>query len=225
MVRVKICGISDSATAVVAAEAGADAIGLIFAPSRRRVTAAQAREIAAALPPFVTKVGVFVDEERGRIEESIAACGLGAVQLHGAEPPEFCAGFRVPVVKAIRVKDASSLEQMTAYQVDAFLLDTFDASALGGTGRTFDWTLAIQAARTHRTILSGGMTPVNVVEALTRVVPYGVDVSSGVETDGRKDYAKIRDFIRRVREWDVENQYPRVAIASPKGEATPKASP
>jgi len=210
MVRVKICGISDSATAVVAAEAGADAIGLIFAPSRRRVTAAQAREIAAALPPFVTKVGVFVDEERGRIEESIAACGLGAVQLHGAEPPEFCAGFRVPVVKAIRVKDASSLEQMTAYQVDAFLLDTFDASALGGTGRTFDWTLAIQAARTHRTILSGGMTPVNVVEALTRVVPYGVDVSSGVETDGRKDHAKIRDFIRRVREWDVENQYPRV---------------
>jgi len=210
MVRVKICGISDSATAVVAAEAGADAIGLIFAPSRRRVTAAQAREIAAALPPFVTKVGVFVDEERGRIEESIAACGLGAVQLHGAEPPEFCAGFRVPVVKAIRVKDASSLEQMTAYHVDAFLLDTFDASALGGTGRTFDWTLAIQAARTHRTILSGGMTPVNVVEALTRVVPYGVDVSSGVETDGRKDHAKIRDFIRRVREWDVENQYPRV---------------
>jgi len=225
MVRVKICGISDPATAVVAAEAGADAIGLIFAPSRRRVTAAQAREIAAALPPFVTKVGVFVDEERGRIEELIAACGLGAVQLHGAEPPEFCVGFRVPVVKAIRVKDASSLEQMTAYQVDAFLLDTFDASALGGTGRTFDWTLAIQAARTHRTILSGGMTPVNVVEALTRVVPYGVDVSSGVETDGRKDHAKIRDFIRRVREWDVENQYPRVAIASPKGEATPKASP
>ena len=225
MVRVKICGISDSATAVVAAEAGADAIGLIFAPSRRRVTAAQAREIAAALPPFVTKVGVFVDEERGRIEELIAACGLGAVQLHGAEPPEFCVGFHVPVVKAIRVKDASSLEQMTAYQVDAFLLDTFDASALGGTGRTFDWTLAIQAARTHRTILSGGMTPVNVVEALTRVVPYGVDVSSGVETDGRKDHAKIRDFIRRVREWDVENQYPRVAIASPKGEATPKASP
>jgi len=206
MVRVKICGISDSATAVVAAEAGADAIGLIFAPSRRRVTAAQAREIAAALPPFVTKVGVFVDEERGRIEELIAACGLGAVQLHGAEPPEFCVGFRVPVVKAIRVKDASSLQQMTAYQVDAFLLDTFDASALGGTGRTFDWTLAIQAARTHRTILSGGMTPVNVVEALTRVVPYGVDVSSGVETDGRKDHAKIRDFIRRVREWDRAEQ-------------------
>src|SRR5947209_20345777 len=179
MVRVKICGISDSATAVVAAEAGADAIGLIFAPSRRRVTAAQAREIAAALPPFVTKVGVFVDEERGRIEESIAACGLGAVQLHGAEPPEFCAGFRVPVVKAIRVKDASSLEQMTAYQVDAFLLDTFDASAVVGTGRTFDWTLATQAALTHRTVLPGGMPPANVVAPLTRACPCGVAWSSG----------------------------------------------
>src|SRR5438445_13332013 len=96
MVRVKICGISDSATAVVAAEAGADAIGLIFAPSRRRVTAAQAREIAAALPPFVTKVGVFVDEERGRIEERIAGCGLGRGQLPGADTPEFCRGFHGP---------------------------------------------------------------------------------------------------------------------------------
>src|SRR2546422_4312267 len=140
LTRIKICGISDAASAQVAAEAGADAIGLVFAPSRRRVTASQAREIAAALPPFVTKVGVFVDEERSRIEELIAACGLGAVQLHGAEPPEFCAGFRIPVIKAIRVKDASSLARMGVYQVDAFLLDTFDASALGGTGQTFDWS-------------------------------------------------------------------------------------
>src|SRR5437870_12417421 len=101
MVRIKICGISDSATAVAAAEAGADAIGLVFAPSRRRVTPSQAGEIAAALPPFVTRVGVFVDEERSRIEELIAACGLGAVQLHGAEPPEFCAGFRLRVLKAV----------------------------------------------------------------------------------------------------------------------------
>ena len=206
MTRVKICGISDVASALVAAEAGADAIGLVFAPSRRRVTASQAREIAAALPPFVTRVGVFVDEERSRIEELIAACGLGAVQLHGAEPSEFCAGFRVPVIKAIRVKDASSLARMGVYQVDAFLLDTFDASALGGTGQTFDWSLAVQAARTHRTILSGGLTPVNVVDALTRVAPHGVDVSSGVETDGRKDHMKIKDFIRRVREWDFADQ-------------------
>src|SRR3989441_10571339 len=212
MVRVKICGISDPAGAPVAAEAGADAIGLVFAPSRRRVTASQAKQIAAALPPFVTKGGVFVDEARSRIEELIAACGLGAVQLHGAEPPEFCAGFRVPVIKAIRVKDASSLARMGVYQVDAFLLDTFDASALGGTGQTFDWSLAVQAARPDRAHLSGGLTPVNVVDALTRVAPYGVDVSSGVETEGRKDHVKIKDFVRRVREWDFEHHYPVATV-------------
>src|SRR3989442_10681717 len=107
LTRIKICGISDAASALVAAEAGADAIGLVFAPSRRRVTASQAREITAALPPFVTKGGGFFDEGRSRIEELLAAGGLGAVQLHGAEQPEVCAGFRVPVIKAIRVKDQS----------------------------------------------------------------------------------------------------------------------
>ncbi len=204
MTRVKICGISDIESAVVAAEAGADAIGLIFAPSRRRVTPERAREIAGALPPFVTKVGVFVDEARERIEELIAACALDAVQLHGAETPLFSALFRVPVVKAIRVKDASSLDALGDYRVGAFLLDTYDAAALGGTGTTFDWSLAARAALTHRVILSGGLTPGNVADALTRVHPYGVDVSSGVETDGRKDYAKIREFVRRVREWDFQ---------------------
>ncbi len=192
---------------MVAAEAGADAVGLVFAPSRRLVVPERAREIAGVLPPFIAKVGVFVDEERGRIDELIATCGLDAVQLHGAETPQFCAGFRVSVIKAIRVKDASSLDVLRDYRVGAFLLDTYDAAALGGTGTTFDWSLATRAAQTHRVILSGGLTPGNVADALTRVHPYGVDVSSGVETDGRKDHAKIRDFIRRVREWDFENQY------------------
>lgn len=204
MTRIKICGIADVATALVAADAGADAIGLVFAPSRRRITPSQAQEIAAALPPFVTKVGVFVDEEHHRIEELIAACDLGAVQLHGDESAEFCARFRVPVIKAVRVKDASSLERLHGYRVGAFLLDTYDASALGGTGRTFDWSLAEHAARTYRVVLSGGLRPDNAVDALTRVHPYGVDVSSGVETDGRKDHTKIREFIRRVREWDMQ---------------------
>lgn len=207
MTRIKICGISDAASARVAAEAGADAVGLIFAPSRRRVAPNQAKEIATALPPFVAKVGVFVDEDRSRIHDLIAACGLGAVQLHGSEPPEYCVGFPVPVLKAIRVADASSLDGIDAYHVDAFLLDAFDASALGGTGKSFDWSLAVRAARTHRIILSGGLTPMNIVDALTRVTPYGVDVSSGVETEGRKDHAKIKDFIRRVRAWDAEHQY------------------
>lgn len=201
MIRVKICGISDVASAVVASEAGADAIGLIFAPSRRQVTPQRAREIASALPPFVSKVGVFVDEDHHRIEDLASACGLQAVQLHGAESPEFCEGFQVPVIKAIRMKDASSLAGLSDYQVGAFLLDTYDASALGGTGRAFDWSLAARAAQTHRVILSGGLTPETVMNALTRVHPYGVDVSSGVETDGTKDHGKIRAFIRRVREW------------------------
>ncbi len=203
MTRVKICGISDPASARVAADAGADAIGLLFAPSRRRVTPARAQEIAASLPPFVSRVGVFVDETHERIAELIASCGLDAVQLHGAEPPQFCQGFRVPVIKALRVQNASSLDRMGDYRVGAFLLDTYDASALGGSGRTFDWSLAVGAAQTHRVILSGGLTPETVTDALTQVRPYGVDVSSGVETDGRKDHAKIRAFIRRVREWDM----------------------
>lgn len=202
MIRVKICGISDVSSALVASESGADAIGLIFAPSRRQVTPQRAREIAAALPPFVSKVGVFVDEDHHRIEDLASACSLQAVQLHGAESPEFCEGFGVPVIKAIRVKDASSLEGLSNYRVGAFLLDTYDASALGGTGKAFDWSLAARAAHTHRVILSGGLTPENVMSALTRVHPYGVDVSSGVETDGTKDLGKIRAFIRGVREWE-----------------------
>jgi phosphoribosylanthranilate isomerase len=202
VIRVKICGIADVASALVASEAGADAIGLIFAPSRRQVTPQRAREITAALPPFISKVGVFVDEDHHRIEDLASACGLQAVQLHGAESPEFCEGFGVPVIKAIRVKDASSLEGLSHYPVGAFLLDTYDASALGGTGKVFDWSLASRAAQTHRVILSGGLTPENVMSALTRVHPYGVDVSSGVETDGTKDHGKIRAFIRRVREWE-----------------------
>lgn len=203
MVRIKICGIMDPAAAAVAAEAGADAIGMIFAPSRRRVTTGRAREIVAALPPFVAKAGVFVDESRARIEEIVETVGLDTVQLHGHETPEFAGSFSLPVVKAIRVRDAGSLTGLAAYRVWAFLLDTYDPEALGGTGRVFDWELAAGAAAQHRIILSGGLRPENVVEALDRVRPYGVDVSSGVETEGAKDHAKIRAFVRRVRAWDA----------------------
>lgn len=202
MVRVKVCGISDPAAGVVAAEAGADAIGLIFAPSRRWVTVERAREIVAALPPFVSKVGVFVDETRERIAEAVEAVGLDTVQLHGSETPEFASSMRLPVLKAIRVRDAHSLAGLADYRVTAFLLDTYDPEILGGTGRTFDWSLAAGAAVHHRILLSGGLRPDNVVEALDRVRPYGVDVSGGVETAGAKDHGKIREFIRFVRAWD-----------------------
>lgn len=203
MTRVKICGISDVENALVAAEAGADAIGLVFAPSRRRVTVEQAREIVDALPPFVTKVGLFVDEDPARIEEVADACRLDVVQLHGSESPGFCAALGRTVIKAIRVKDAASLPVMDGYRVAGFLLDSYHPEVAGGTGRTFDWDLAEQVSGRYRVILSGGLTPANVTEAIEKVRPHGVDVSSGVETDGRKDPAKIREFVMRVREWSL----------------------
>lgn len=203
MTRVKICGISDVENALMAAEAGADAIGLVFAPSRRRVTVEQAREIVDALPPFVTKVGLFVDEDPARIEEVADACRLDVVQLHGSESPGFCAALGRTVIKAIRVKDAASLAVMDGYRVAGFLLDSYHPEVAGGTGRTFDWDLAEQVSGRYRVILSGGLTPANVTEAIEKVRPHGVDVSSGVETDGRKDPAKIREFVMRVREWSL----------------------
>lgn len=203
----------DEAAAGAAADAGADAVGMIFAPSRRRVTVETARRITAALPPFVARVGVFVDEPRERIAEIVEAAALDTVQLHGSEPPEFARSFSLPVLKTIRVRDAGSLNQLGAYQVSAFLLDTYDPDLPGGTGRAFDWRLASGAAARHRIILSGGLRPDNVAEALDWVRPYAVDVSSGVETAGTKDHGKIREFVRRVREWEDRQS----AVAGPIG--------
>ncbi len=200
--RIKICGITDIATALAAAEMGADAIGLVFAPSRRQVNVEAARAIADAAPPFLAKVGVFVDEDPARVDAIAAACGLDVVQLHGHESPQVCAASSRPVVKAIRVADASSLEQIGAYRVAAFLLDSDVLGVAGGSGRSFDWTLAASAARSARIILAGGLTPENVQDALNCVRPFGVDVSSGVETGGRKDPEKMRTFIGRVRDWE-----------------------
>lgn len=202
MVRVKICGISTVEAALAAADAGANAIGLIFATSPRQVTVPQAREIRQALPPFVSTVGVFVDAVRSQIEDAIAACELTMVQLHGNESPQFCMSMPVPVIKAMRVVDASSVEQILNYRVAAVLLDTAVPGIAGGSGRTFDWEIAATAASSARIILSGGLTPENIHQAISRVHPFAVDVSSGVETDGRKDPAKIRTFIDRVREWE-----------------------
>jgi len=204
--RIKICGISDAASARIAADAGANAIGLIFAPSRRRVTGEQAREITSSLPPFIAKVGVFVDEDQGLVREIVTRAGLDTVQLHGSETPDYCSTMPVPVVKAIQVRGTDSLSALSRYRVAAFLLDTYDPETLGGTGRPFDWNLAANIPGAHRVILSGGLNASNVFEALDRVRPFGVDVSSGVETDGRKDHSKIREFIRRVREWDATRE-------------------
>lgn len=202
VIRIKICGVQDEASALVAAEAGASAVGLIFAPSRRQVGTARARRISNALPPFVTRVGVVVNEPLERLQAIIEEARLDAVQLHGDETPEYCAAareMRVTVIKAVPVSGPLEVERLRALPVAAVLLDTHRVGQRGGTGETFEWRYAGPIAAAMPVILSGGLTPENVGAAIASVQPYGVDVSSGVETGGQKDPAKIRAFISAVR--------------------------
>ena len=201
--RIKICGITNLADARLAVDLGADALGFIFyRPSQRSVTPSLAAEICAALPPFVAKVGVFVNESAARIQQVVTECRLDAIQLHGEELPAFCRSWPVKVIKAIRVRDADSLRAAAEYDVDALLLDTYTAEQRGGTGQAFDWALARQAKTLVRPplILSGGLTPENVGDAIHQVAPFAVDVASGVEAEpGRKDPEKLRKFFKAVR--------------------------
>jgi phosphoribosylanthranilate isomerase len=200
--RVKICGITNREDALAAAEAGADALGFIFVPgTSRQVSAAVARAIIAELPPFVLPVGVFLNAGGAEIRAAIEQCGLGAVQLHGSEPPDLCAGLPRPVLKTIHVRGPESLEAMARYRPAAFLLDAHAEDLVGGRGQAIDWTLAAAAARRGRVILSGGLRPESVAAAVRTVRPYGVDVCSGVErAPGIKEPARVREFIRRARE-------------------------
>jgi phosphoribosylanthranilate isomerase len=204
-VRVKICGVRRLPDALAAAEAGADAVGFNFwRPGRRYVAPEVARQIARALPPFVCKVGVFVDEDPEDVREIANLVRLDALQLHGAEPPEVCAAYELPVIKSIKVRGPESVADLGRYRVAGFLLDAdVPGGTPGGTGRTFDWSLAARAAEAGPVILSGGLTPDNVEEAIRRARPYAVDVASGVETDGVKDPDKIRAFIDRVQAWNT----------------------
>lgn len=195
-VGVKICGITNVADAIAAVEAGADVIGFVFAASPRRVTPDEVRDIAAALPAGVLKAGVFVDEDPTVVEDIAALCGLDLLQFHGSETPKYCARFGERAVKAVRVKDSSSLRGLERYNVSALLLDTYFPGQPGGTGRTFDWKIAAKAAGAGSIILSGGLTPENVTAAVRAVRPAMVDVSSGVETSpGLKNPAMMRRFV------------------------------
>lgn len=201
-VRVKICGITSVADALTAAEAGADMIGLMFYEgSPRHITIAQAAEISRSLSPFVLKVGVFVNPEEAQVMEAISACGLNLLQFHGDEPSDFCTQFGLMSVKALRVQNAESIAALENYQTDAFLLDAYSKSGLGGTGEKFNWDLAVEARKFNKPIfLAGGLTPENVAAAVAQVRPFAVDVSSGVEsTPGKKDAAKVRAFITAAK--------------------------
>jgi phosphoribosylanthranilate isomerase len=200
--KVKICGITSVADGLAAAEAGADMIGLMFAAqSPRLIGLPTAAEISRALPPYVLRVGVFVNPDEAQVMEAIAACGLNLLQFHGDEPSDFCTQFGLMSLKALRVKDAGSIAALENYTTDAFLLDAYSKAGLGGTGETFNWELAIAAQKFGRPIfLAGGLTPENVADAVKTVNPFAVDVSSGVESaPGKKDAAKVRAFIQAVR--------------------------
>jgi phosphoribosylanthranilate isomerase len=201
-VKVKICGITNVDDAVAAVDSGADALGFVFfKESPRYIPYTNAASIINKLPSFLTTVGVFVNEQPEHIENIITMTGIDVVQLHGEEPPEKCIFMR-RAIKAVRVETLESLDPLINYRgiVSAFLLDTFTHGLLGGTGKIFNWDIAIEAKQFGRIILAGGLTPDNVAEAVRRVSPYGVDVSSGVEFErGRKDHKKMQLFIERAK--------------------------
>ena len=203
--RVKICGITNLADAQAAVEAGADALGFNFyEKSPRHVSVKTAAEISKQIPPFIMRAGVFVNADEDLVTRAIGECGLSLLQFHGDEPPEFCAQFGLMSMKDFRIRDENSLEELPKFQTDAYLLDAYSSDARGGTGEKFNWDLAIEAQKFGKPVfLAGGLTPENVADAVRTVRPFGVDVSSGVESSpGKKEHAKIRAFIAAVRKAD-----------------------
>lgn len=208
MTKIKICGITNKEDALWAINLKVDALGFVFAESPRRVGPEIVKKIVRLLPPFISSVGVFVNEDKDRVKEIAKSCRLTALQFHGEESPSYCQGFAQKVIKAFRIKDKSVLEEITRYQgkVDGCLLDTYSPLTQGGTGTTFDWPVAKEIKKLGLPIiLSGGLNAKNIRKAITTVRPYAVDVSSGVEKrPGKKDLRKLGDFVRTVRETDEQ---------------------
>lgn len=204
--RIKICGIREALHGVVAADAGADAIGLVFyRDSPRYVTPGAAANVVAMLPPFVTTVGLFVDADEGKIHDTLDGVRLDCLQFHGAETPEFCASFGLPYIKAVRMEEGTDLLEWAGRfsSARALIVDAHVPGVPGGTGQTFDWS-AIPRDLPIPVILSGGLDAENVGRAIRTVGPWAVDVSSGVEASrGTKDPRKIVEFIRSVQREDA----------------------
>jgi phosphoribosylanthranilate isomerase len=201
-VKVKICGITNIDDALAAVDFGADALGFVFFKgSPRYISYDNASRIIGRLPSFVTTIGVFFNEKPKQVQKALALTGTDVIQFHGDEPPEMC---DIPrrVIKAIRVKSLESLDPLIHYRdkVSAFLLDTFTPDVFGGTGQIFNWDIAVYAKQFGKIILAGGLTPANVAAAIDHVRPYGVDVSSGVESEkGKKDHKKMKAFIEKAK--------------------------
>jgi phosphoribosylanthranilate isomerase len=203
VVKVKVCGITNPEDARLAAGSGADAIGLIFAKSSRKVSVEEAREIAATLPEGVLKVGVFVNEEPEEVLSVAREVGLDYVQLHGDETPETVTFLReggVKVMKALRVRDEGSLAALEGYGADLVMLDAWSEKVRGGTGERFDWALAKSLKGRGNIVVSGGLNPENVREAISFFEPYGVDASSSLEeAPGKKNGERVRRFVSAAK--------------------------
>ena len=201
MVKVKICGITNLDDARRAVDAGADALGFNFYPKTPRYVDPEiSHRIVTELPPFVTTVGIFVNEPEEKVHRIIRSSGIQVLQFHGEESPEYCERFHLKAIKAFRIREAFDLAHLGAYEADAFLLDAYVAGAYGGTGKTFNWETARKAKTYGRIILAGGLTPENVKRAVAEVQPYAVDVSSGVErAPGKKDHRKMRAFVEQAK--------------------------
>lgn len=205
--RIKICGITSPADAIAAVEAGADAIGVVLAPSPRQVSIERAAQIAAAVGPLVSVVGVFVNPEREFVAEAVERIGLTYLQFHGDETPEACADAPAPVIRAMRVGTEFDVDIVEPFRehVVAILLDTYDTQVAGGTGTTFDWHAVPVLPGWVSLFLAGGLTPENVGSGIAALRPYAVDVSSGVESaPGSKDHDAMRAFCAAVRAADEE---------------------
>ncbi|WP_018985132.1 phosphoribosylanthranilate isomerase [Methylophilus methylotrophus] len=204
--RVKICGITRQQDALEAISAGADALGFVFyAPSPRAVLPAEVQAITAMLPPFVSKVGLFVNASASEVREAIVTAGLDCLQFHGDESADYCAQFNLPYYKAIRVKPEVNLIQceLDFASATALLLDTYSEKAVGGTGEAFDWSV-IPAGMQKPLVLAGGLNPDNVTQAMHQVHPYALDVSGGVEVEkGIKSAQKIAAFMQQVMQCDA----------------------
>jgi phosphoribosylanthranilate isomerase len=201
MTKVKICGITTLDDALMAVQAGADALGLVFfEKSPRHVDLERATAIIAGIPPLVQVVGLFVNAPLELVNETADRCGLDLVQLHGEESPSYCDSVRRRVMKAFRVRGMESIAALADYRVAGYLLDAYSPDSYGGTGERFDWDCAVAAKPSGPIILAGGLNADNVASAVRQVAPFAVDVSSGVEAaPGRKDPDMVRNFIRNAK--------------------------
>ncbi len=202
MLKIKICGITNYDDASMAADLGADALGFIFASSPRKTDPDNAKKIISRLPSFIKTVGVFVNEDIKKITDIAAYCGLDNIQLHGNEPPEACEFLMPRTIKALRIKSKSTPEEYSGYtgRVRAFLLDTYSEKEAGGTGKTFNWDIAVKIKSLGvPIILAGGLNTGNIKEAIVKVKPYAIDVSTGIEErPGKKDHSLMKELFERI---------------------------